>query len=126
MAAAAGEPSLFQQIIGIIGDITGIAGSMDTARLNSAQEIQGRLDGLKNAGEVNYFQQNFIDKLSLNSEASEKLISDVSADNFKYYLGGDLDASDKKILERYKNFNGMVRMGLPKIYKRGLIAWKIF
>lgn len=49
MAAAAGEPSLFQQIIGIIGDITGIAGGMDTARLNSAQEIQGRLDGLKNA-----------------------------------------------------------------------------
>ena len=39
MAAAAGEPSLFQQIIGIIGDITGVAGGMDTARLNSAPVV---------------------------------------------------------------------------------------
>ena len=49
--------------------------------------------------EVDYFQQNFIDKLTLTSEANERILSDVSADNFKYYLGEDLDLNNKKILE---------------------------
>ena len=47
--AAAGEPTLFQQILQIIGDITGIADGMNTARLNSAQDIQGRLQQLRAA-----------------------------------------------------------------------------
>ncbi len=34
-------------------------------------------------------------------------LADPSADDFKYFLGGDLDARDAKILERYKSFNGM-------------------
>ncbi len=32
---------------------------------------------------------------------------DPSADNFEYFLGAELDQRDAKILERYKNFNGM-------------------
>ena len=47
--AAADQPSVFQQILQIIGDITGTANSMNTARLNSAQEIQGRLQQLRAA-----------------------------------------------------------------------------
>ncbi len=74
---------------------------------NSRENQDIGLDGLKDANEVDYFQQNFIDKLTLTSEANERILSDVSADNFKYYLGEDLDVNNKKILERYKNFNGM-------------------
>ena len=34
-------------------------------------------------------------------------VEDPAGDNFQYYLGGNLDARDAKILERYKNFNGL-------------------
>lgn len=47
--AAAEQPGVFQQILQIIGDITGTANSMNTTRLNSAQEIQGRLQQLRGA-----------------------------------------------------------------------------
>jgi len=65
------------------------------------------LDGLKDENEIEYFKESFIDDLVLNNDASVKILSDVSADNFSYYLGEDLDLNDMKILERYKNFNGM-------------------
>ncbi len=38
--------------------------------------------------------------------AATKDLPDPSSDDFKYFLGGDLDANDAKILERYKNING--------------------
>ena len=65
------------------------------------------LDGLKNEDEINYFKTNFIDNLNLTSEAKLNIELDVSADNFKYYLGDEFDQSNKKIIERYKNYNGM-------------------
>ena len=65
------------------------------------------LDGLKSEDEINYFKENFLDKINLTSEVKNKIELDVSADNFKYYLGSDYDNSDIKILERYKNINGM-------------------
>lgn len=34
-------------------------------------------------------------------------VEDPAGDNFQYYLGGNLDARDAKILERYKSFNGL-------------------
>jgi len=43
----------------------------------------------------------------LTSEGKNNIESDVSADNFKYYLGSEYDNLDIKILERYKNINGM-------------------
>ena len=64
-------------------------------------------DGLKNEDEINYFKTNFIDNLNLTSEAKLNIELDVSADNFKYYLGNEFDQSNKKIIERYKNYNGM-------------------
>ena len=45
--------------------------------------------------------------MNLTSEGKSKIEKDVSADNFKYYLGSDLDESNIKILERYKYINGM-------------------
>ena len=74
-----------------------------TSRLN--QDVG--LDGLKNDDENNYFKDNFLDKMNLTSEGKLKIEKDVSADNFKYYLGSDLDESNIKILERYKYINGM-------------------
>ena len=65
------------------------------------------LDGLKDENEIEYFKESFIDDLVLNNDAGAKILSDVSADNFSYYLGENLDLNDMKILERYKNFNGM-------------------
>ncbi|MFY0651426.1 MAG: cell surface protein SprA [Cyclobacteriaceae bacterium] len=42
----------------------------------------------------------------LSSNARARIISDVSADDFKYFLDPSYDQSDAKILERYKQFNG--------------------
>ncbi|MGK7392989.1 MAG: cell surface protein SprA [Candidatus Cyclobacteriaceae bacterium M3_2C_046] len=55
------------------------------------------MDGFDNAAEKNFD----------NYPAAVRNLDDPSADDFQYYLGADLDAEDKKILERYKNFNGM-------------------
>ena len=75
---------------------------------NSSRENQDiGLDGLKNIDEISHFKEDFLDKLSLTGEGLLKIESDVSADNFNYYLGENLDESNKKILERYKNINGM-------------------
>ena len=42
------------------------------------------LDGLKSEDEINYFKENFLDKINLTSEVKNKIELDVSADNFKY------------------------------------------
>lgn len=65
------------------------------------------LDGLKSEDEPDYFRESFLDRLSVNSQALQRIQRDVSADNYNYYLGDELDANDVKIVERYKNFNGM-------------------
>jgi cell surface protein SprA len=64
------------------------------------------LDGLKSIDEVEYFDE-YIQGLNLNNQALEKLLTDPSADNFKYYLSDELNQTDAKILERYKFFNGL-------------------
>lgn len=57
------------------------------------------MDGLSNADEKSYFAQ--IPEISS--------LDDPSADDFKYFLDAEYDQRDAKILERYKNFNGMER-----------------
>jgi len=64
------------------------------------------LDGLNSADEATFFTD-YLGSLNLSPEAQQALLADPSADNFSYYLGEDLDAADVKILERYKNFNGL-------------------
>ncbi len=64
------------------------------------------LDGLKSADELTFFT-NYINSLNLSAAARERILADPSGDNFRYYLNEELDAADAKILERYKNFNGM-------------------
>ena len=65
------------------------------------------LDGLDDEGER--FQ--FRDYLAavqprLNATAFQRLQADPSKDNFRYYLGGEQDDANRKILGRYFDFNG--------------------
>ncbi len=60
------------------------------------------LDGLNSSEEADHFS-NYLDNLS--SGARNIIEEDPSGDDFQYYLGGELDSRDAKILERYKNFN---------------------
>lgn len=58
------------------------------------------LDGLKGNDEERILQQNGI---TMNIQDRD----DISADNFRYVLDGFYDLQDAKIVERYKNWNGM-------------------
>jgi cell surface protein SprA len=60
---------------------------------NSRANQDVGMDGLKNDGEKNKFP-------------ATANLNDPSSDDFKYFLGGDYDGRDAKILERYKNING--------------------
>ncbi len=56
---------------------------------------------------------NYIDKLNLllgpnlTQAAYDRMLSDVSSDNFKFFRGDDLDAQQASVLQRYKDFNGL-------------------
>lgn len=76
---------------------------------NSATSRQNQdvgLDGLKNEEEASFFNNSFLSKLNVSAEARNKILQDVSADGFQYYLDDKFDQNNIKILERYKNFNG--------------------
>ncbi|WP_167267074.1 T9SS outer membrane translocon Sov/SprA [Dyadobacter arcticus] len=66
------------------------------------------LDGLSNEEERNFFRK-YLDRLpaNLTAEARERILSDPSGDDFKFFLGADLDSAGLKVLERYKNYIGM-------------------
>lgn len=62
------------------------------------------MDGISNERERNKFS-NFL--TSITSPAARDIVSqDPSSDDFKYFLGAELDQRNAKILERYKYFNG--------------------
>lgn len=65
------------------------------------------LDGLNDADERAFFDgyANIINNSALSSVAKEEILSDISADNFGYYLGSNLDDNGVSILGRYKNYN---------------------
>ena len=67
------------------------------------------LDGLNDEDEASFGSFNaFVDNLnSLPANTRESILQDVSADNFQYYLGDELDDTDAGIVRRYKNFNGL-------------------
>ena len=62
------------------------------------------LDGVGNSKEAQVFQS-FISQV--NGSAQPIVLQDPTADDFHYFLGGDLDAENAKILERYKRINGL-------------------
>ena len=80
--------------------ITNAFDNSPTARTN--QDVGW--DGIGNSNEANKFDD-FLN--ALNPDARNIVLNDPSADDFKFFLGADLDESNAKILERYKNFNGL-------------------
>jgi len=68
-------------------------------------------DGLKNSEEVRFASflpfVNAVNAIVTNPDARQRIIEDISADNFDYFLGTEKDGSSLQIIERYKRFNGM-------------------
>ncbi|WP_025764795.1 T9SS outer membrane translocon Sov/SprA [Dyadobacter tibetensis] len=66
------------------------------------------LDGLNNEEERLFFKS-FIDRLpaNLTAEAKAKILADPSGDDFQFFLGDELDQSNAKVLQRYKQYIGM-------------------
>ncbi|MDR2887711.1 MAG: cell surface protein SprA [Bacteroidales bacterium] len=65
------------------------------------------LDGLGDDDEVMFFND-YLQKLQprVDPEAYQRNILDPSNDNFHYFRGGDYDAQQLGILDRYKRYNG--------------------
>ena len=63
------------------------------------------LDGLRNDTEPVHFNTSFIQRISsgLDNSALQRILGDVSADNFQHYLNF---TQQDNIIARYKNFNG--------------------
>ena len=80
--------------------------AFDNAASARANQDVG-LDGLKNEDEASFFKTRFLDRLTVSAAAKNSILQDVSADEFQYYLDPNFDASNAKILERYKKFNGI-------------------
>jgi cell surface protein SprA len=71
---------------------------------NSRPNQDVGLDGIGSAKEADKFNLDFLNKI-VDPNAREIALQDPSADDFSYFLSAEFDASDAKILERYKNFN---------------------
>lgn len=84
-----------------------ITNAFDNSPASRANQDVG-LDGVRNDLERIKFQD-FLTLAGgvLSPEPFAQLQEDPSSDNFKFFFGPDLDARNAKILERYKNFNGM-------------------
>ena len=61
-------------------------------------------DGLNDEEEVVFFQQSFIDRLSIQNQ--QIILDDPSADNFVHF-NDDLLADEERIVRRYKGFKGV-------------------
>ncbi len=64
------------------------------------------LDGAALAAEQSIFE-GYINGLTVPNTVREQIRADPSGDDFEHYLGAGLDTRNVKILERYKNWNGL-------------------
>jgi cell surface protein SprA len=77
---------------------------------NARQHQDVGLDGLKSGQEEREYFKDFVTAVESrvsDPAARQQILSDVSGDKFQYYLGQEHDDNNRKIIERYKNFNGM-------------------
>ncbi|MEN7548722.1 cell surface protein SprA [Rapidithrix thailandica] len=83
-----------------------LTNAFDVTNPREVQDVG--FDGLGNEAENAFYQDLFINNLpgSLTAAARQAIIDDPSADDFQYYLGGELDDANANVLSRYKNFNG--------------------
>ncbi|MEX2484963.1 MAG: cell surface protein SprA [Brumimicrobium sp.] len=67
------------------------------------------LDGYADNRELEAYE-NYVDwvnaNATLSNEAKERMLDDVSNDNYNYYRDDDYDAEERNIIERYKRWNG--------------------
>ncbi len=105
--ANAGNAS--QSVWGFVTNQQYVNNAFDSDPNNRTNQDVG-WDGLKDADEASFGSfQNFVNAVNTtvtNPIARANLLADISGDNFRYYLGGDLDGANAQIVERYKNFNG--------------------
>jgi len=80
---------------------------------NNARKYQDLgLDGLNTEDERTFFSKSFLEKiansvnLGTSSQAYSQALIDPSSDDYHYFRGGDYDAVELGILDRYKKFNG--------------------
>lgn len=68
------------------------------------------LDGVRNDKEAEFFSS-FVAEINANStispEAKARILEDVSADNFKYFLSEEFDNKEATVIERYKYFSNI-------------------
>ena len=76
---------------------------------NARENQDVGLDGLRNDTEAAFFEQDYISRLNVSGPVRDNILADPSADNFIHYLDPihNADNEDNKVLERYKNWNGM-------------------
>ncbi len=67
------------------------------------------LDGLNDDGERAFFDSLYVKevakKFGPTTTAYKQAVDDPSGDNYHFYLGGDFDAAQLDVLQRYKDFN---------------------
>ncbi len=107
-----GDPSLTDTTVwGYVTTQNYLTNAFDNSSTARKNQDVG-LDGLPNSGggdknEANFFREDFLSHLTVNPATLDSITADPSADDFQYFLGGTLDDRNAKILERYKNYNGM-------------------
>ena len=62
-------------------------------------------DGLKNELERSFFNDNYLEKLSVSPSVLSEIQADPSADDFMYYMDTDFDGLQASVVQRYKHFN---------------------
>ncbi len=77
--------------------------------MNDEQEVLGHTATPGNNSNSDYVTKLIArrDGGLLSQAAFDKLMADISTDNFKFYRGDDLDAQEATVLERYKPYNGL-------------------
>lgn len=64
------------------------------------------LDGLSDDDEPTFFSD-FLNDLTITGDALTAIQDDPSSDDYNYFLGSELDDADAKIVQRYKDYNGL-------------------
>ena len=86
--------------------ITDVFSNNENARPN--QDVG--LDGVRNDQEAEFYSD-FVNEINANpaisEEAKDRILADVAADNFRYFLGDEFDDREAPVIERYKNFSNV-------------------
>lgn len=81
-----------------------LTNGFDNTQAGSRANQDVGLDGIPSAKEADKFSE-FLNSLS--PESRNAVLRDPSADDYRHFLDASYDAANAKILERYKDYNGM-------------------